>query len=62
MKTGFDCLEGQRPRLTHFSTTATPNRSQTALTPIPLDPPASHANKNDFAFHDFANPETPLRG
>ena len=22
MKAGFDCVEGQRPRLTHFSTTA----------------------------------------
>jgi hypothetical protein len=57
MKTGFDCLEGQRPRLTHFSTTAVRNPFQTALPPNILDPPIAHANKNNFA-----NPATPLRG
>jgi hypothetical protein len=31
MKTGVDGLEGQRPRLTHFSATAVRNRFQTQL-------------------------------
>jgi hypothetical protein len=56
-------LEGQRPRLTHFSTTEARNRFQTPPPLKPLDPPAAHAQKNDFAVHDFATrPETPLRG
>ena len=41
----FDCLEGQRPRLTHFSKTAARNRFQTALPPKPLDPPTAHIPK-----------------
>ena len=40
-----DCLEGQRPRLTHFSTMAARNRFQTALPPKPLDPPTAHIPK-----------------
>ena len=36
-------LEGQRPRLTHFSTTAVRNRFQTALLPKPFEPPVAHA-------------------
>gem|GEM_PF-5049046 len=31
MKTGVDDIEGQRPRLTHFSATAARNRFQTQL-------------------------------
>jgi hypothetical protein len=38
------------------------NRFQTALAPKPFDLLAAHAHKNDFAIHDFANPETPLCG
>jgi hypothetical protein len=49
-------LEGQRPRLTQNSTTAARNRSQTPPPPKPLDPPAAHAQINDFAVHDFATP------
>jgi hypothetical protein len=62
MKTGFDCLEGQCPRLSHFSTTAVRNPFQIPLPPKLLDPPAAHAQKNDFAVHDFANSETLLLG
>ena len=40
-----DCLESQRPRLTHFSTMAARNRFQTALPPNPLDPPTAHIPK-----------------
>lgn len=40
-----DSLEGQRPRLIHFSTTAARNRFQTALPPKPLDPPTVHIPK-----------------
>jgi len=36
-------LEGQRPRLTHFSSTATRNRFQTALVPKPFELPVAHA-------------------
>jgi hypothetical protein len=48
--------------MTHFSTTAVQNRSQTALAPKPFDQLAAHAPINDFAVHDFAHPETPLCG
>jgi hypothetical protein len=43
MNTTFDGMEGQRPRLTHFSSTAARNRFQTALLPKPLEPLAAHA-------------------
>ena len=58
-----DCLEGQRPRLTHFSTMAARNRFQTALPPNPRrSAHCAYPKTNDFAVHDFANPATPLRG
>ncbi len=63
MKTGVDGLEGQRPRLNHFSITGEaeiafrrhchPNRMIRSLRMPQI---------NDFAVHDFANSETPLCG
>jgi hypothetical protein len=57
MKTAFDGIEGQRPRLTHFSATGSaeiafrqhwhPNHSISSLCMPQI---------NDFAVHDFANP------
>ena len=44
-----DCLEGQRPRLTHFSTTGeAESLSDSTATLTPLVPPAAHANKNNL--------------
>jgi hypothetical protein len=62
MNTAFDGLEGQCPRCPIFEPRAAQNTSQKALPPKLFDPLAAHAHKNDFAVHDFANPETPLCG
>jgi hypothetical protein len=42
MKTGVDGMEGQRPRLTHFSSTAVRNRFQTQLQGIDRKRCAEH--------------------
>jgi len=56
-------LEGQRPRLTHFPTTGGAELlSDTIHAKTTRSARCADAEKYDFAVHDFAKPETPLRG